>query len=351
MGKEVILKDSNVLNKKYYWLIRAADKGIKEAQKELADSYLTGSNGLEKSSLKADYWKKEFEKIDIPKPKKKTKIEKIQVVKSTGVIVNDEVEKPSQPIIELSEETLALYKSAESGVVDSEFLLAEKYATGNEVKSDDVKAFEWYLKAANHGSLKAMVSVGIAYKNGIGTPKNEELAFEWFERAVEKKYVAAQFEIGVCYLEGIGITPNKRIAFMWLDKAIEAGYTKAESYVADCYLNGFGVLKDSLKAKEYYEKAAAKNSGYAQYKLGEMYAANGLTIEKDEKKAAQWYEKAAANGQEDAEYMLGYYYAYGHGGKKINLDKAREFLNRSAKKGNKFAIAGLKKIFNEEVAK
>ena len=346
MNKELILKDSSVLNKQYYWLIKAADKGNKEAQKELAESYLTGSNGLEKNQVKAEYWKRVYEKVETPKTSVvKTVVRPIDVTK---VDIHKEISQPVKPINELSEEMLALVKSAESGVVDSEFFLAEKYATGTDVSKDDKKAFEWYLKAANHDLERAMVSVGISYKEGIGVNKNDELAFEWFERATDKEYLPAQFELGACYLEGVGATPNKRVAFMWIDKALEGGYTKAETYVGDCYLNGFGVLKDSLRAKALYEKAAAKNSGYAQYKLGEMYASNGLTIDKDEVKAAKWFEKAAANGQSDAEYMLGHYYAFGHGGKKINLDKAHDLFIKSAKKGNRFAIASLKKIFNEE---
>ena len=348
MSKELILKDSSVLNKQYYWLIKAADKGNKEAQKELAESYLTGSNGLEKSQIKAEYWKKQYERAEEPKVKK---VVKTVVVPAnvTQVEIPANVAKPAKPVNELSEEILALVKSAESGIVDSEFLLAEKYASGNDVKKDDKKAFEWYLKAANHGLERAMVSVGISYKEGFGVEKNDELAFEWFERAADKEYLPAIFELGACYLEGVGATPNKRVAFMWLDKALEGGYTKAETYVGDCYLNGFGVLKDSLKAKELYEKAATKNSGYAQYKLGEMYASNGLSIVKDEVKACKWFEKAVVNGQPDAEYMLGHYYAFGHGGKKVNMEKAHDLFVKSAKKGNRFAIAALKKNFNEEV--
>ncbi len=57
--------------------------------------------------------------------------------------------------------------------------------------------------------------------------------------------------------------------------------------------------QDYLKAKAWYEKAAAQGHAIAQYNLGITFS-NGLGVPQDYTKAREWYEKAAAQGHEMA---------------------------------------------------
>ena len=59
------------------------------------------------------------------------------------------------------------------------------------------------------------------------------------------------------------------------------------------YRHGHGVPQDYVKAREWYEKAAAKGSAGALRDLGRLYA-NGQGVEQDYVKAREWFEKAAA---------------------------------------------------------
>lgn len=343
--KAFVLEDNTVFNKGHYWLIKAADKGIKEAQKELADSYLFGLNGIEKNSVKADYWLKEYEKDSTEKmvPSEKVNIKKAETIKK------EEPKAETPPARNLSETTVQLLKAADRGVKESEFIIGEKYANGDEFEKNPYLAFDYYLKSANSGYDQAMVAVGLCYKTGQGVDKDEEIAFDWFTKAADLGFIPAFFQVGVCLLEGVGAVQNKKFGLEYLTRAMDQGYVRANTYLADEYIDGRLVRKDSIKARELFEQAAAKEDPYALYKLGEMYAGNGLSVEKNERKAAQYFAKAATLGQPDAEYMLGYYYTLGLGGRKQDMDKAYTLLKRAASKGNRLAISELKKLYDEEV--
>jgi TPR repeat protein len=60
----------------------------------------------------------------------------------------------------------------------------------------------------------------------------------------------------------------------------------------------------NLKAREWYEKAAAKDNTDAMVNLGSLYE-NGEGMPQDFAKAREWYEKAAANGYPEANEYLG----------------------------------------------
>lgn len=61
------------------------------------------------------------------------------------------------------------------------FNVGMSYDVGQGISQDDVKAFEWYLKAAECGNVDAMNKVAECYKNGKGIGKNDSKAFEWWE--------------------------------------------------------------------------------------------------------------------------------------------------------------------------
>ena len=63
--------------------------------------------------------------------------------------------------------------------------------------------------------------------------------------------------------------------------------------------NGQGVAQDYAKAREWYEKAAAKDNASAMINLGLLYA-NGQGVAQDYAKAREWYEKAAAKDNASA---------------------------------------------------
>jgi TPR repeat protein len=108
------------------------------------------------------------------------------------------------------------------------------------------------------------------------------------------------------------------------------------------YASGRGVAQDYAKAREWYEKAAARDAVSAMNNLGWLYA-NGQGVAQDYAKAREWYEKAAAKGDAPAMNNLGWLYRNGQGVAR-DYAKAREWYEKAADKGNTEAKAQLEKL-------
>lgn len=105
------------------------------------------------------------------------------------------------------------------------FSKAEKYRTGEKVKKDLQKAYEFYLKAANFGNTKAMTWLGLFEAQGLNGNKNIDESIKWFRRATEandnSEYCSIAFcMLGVCYMDGVGVTADESSAEQCFQKAI-----------------------------------------------------------------------------------------------------------------------------------
>lgn len=63
-----------------------------------------------------------------------------------------------------------LYPMAQTGNADAEELIGSMYALGTGVKRDDIRAFEWYLRASMRGHPGAQSGIGWYYEVGRGMP-------------------------------------------------------------------------------------------------------------------------------------------------------------------------------------
>ena len=71
-----------------------------------------------------------------------------------------------------------------------------------ERKQEDLKALE---AAAEEGDLDAQYRLGRSYYYGEdGAPKDGEKAFQWFSRAAEGGSIAAQYYLGLCCSREMG---------------------------------------------------------------------------------------------------------------------------------------------------
>jgi hypothetical protein len=62
--------------------------------------------------------------------------------------------------------------------------MGKMYAKGKGVEANDVKAFNWYLKAANNGSKDAHLKLASYYQEGLGVKKDVLQATYWLLRSV-----------------------------------------------------------------------------------------------------------------------------------------------------------------------
>ncbi|MBT6416823.1 tetratricopeptide repeat protein [Candidatus Puniceispirillum sp.] len=74
-----------------------------------------------------------------------------------------------------------LWPAARSGNADAEELIGVMYAMGLGVKQDDIRAFDWYLRASMKGHPGAQSGVGWYYEVGRGMPAPDLVrAYMWY---------------------------------------------------------------------------------------------------------------------------------------------------------------------------
>ncbi|NKC16525.1 MAG: sel1 repeat family protein [Gammaproteobacteria bacterium] len=74
-----------------------------------------------------------------------------------------------------------LLPAARSGNADAEELIGVMYAMGLGVERDDVRAFDWYLRASMKGHPGAQSGVGWYYEIGRGMPAPDLVrAYMWY---------------------------------------------------------------------------------------------------------------------------------------------------------------------------
>ena len=106
------------------------------------------------------------------------------------------------------------------------------------------------------------------------------------------------------------------------------------------YQNGEGVAKDYVKAREWYEKAAAAGESYAMNNLGLLYQ-NGLGVPQDYAKAREWREKAAKRATGSAKRELAALARQGKGGP-ADFPRAAKLLLEAGNANNTAAVQHLR---------
>lgn len=100
---------------------------------------------------------------------------------------------------------LELYeKAAAAGHVEAMYYLAEFYEKNAASKADHLKAFLYFLLAAEAGKTVAQKEVGCYYLNGLAVEKNEAYAMFWLSMAADSGEPAAR-----ALLEKVGGTAEK----------------------------------------------------------------------------------------------------------------------------------------------
>jgi len=186
--------------KRSFYLVKAAESGIRNAEKELSSAYCYGREkyGIEANAEKALYW--------------------------TELV-------------------------AEKGTAEEQSYLGYCFSKGcSSLKKDPVKAAYWYTKAAERGDEEAQMQIGLAYVYGNGVEKNEEKAAYWFTKAAEQGSSGAQFNLGVFYTDGTGVEKSIEKAFYWYSKSAEQGYDVAQYNLGCFYYDGRAGEKKSRKS-------------------------------------------------------------------------------------------------------
>jgi len=170
--------------------------------------------------------------------------------------------------------------------------------------------------------------------------------FALFETGAKIGDPWAARKLGSAYAVGIAGAKDFAKAREWYEKAAAKDDPAAMNSLGVIYADGQGEPQDYAKAREWFEKAAAKDDAKATSNLGWLYS-NGYGVPQDYAKAREWFEKAAAKDDAGAMNSLGVIYTYGYG---VPLDyaKVRERYAKAAAKDDASANSALERLLVRE---
>ena len=191
---------------------------------------------------------------------------------------------------------------AKQGSVTAMYNLGCYYSEGDHVEQDDVKAFEWWQKAADLNHTKAISNVLWAFYNEKGVKRNRVKEMKYVRLAAENGDESSYLYLANSYAYGVGLVKNPDKAFKWYRKAYDSGNKDAVIQLGYCYSDGIGVEKNSTTAIKYFEEAAFAGDSSAVTSLNLEYGWRGL---KNYRKALMW---DLVGGTLDGEHIdLDYY--------------------------------------------
>ncbi len=166
--------------------------------------------------------------------------------------------------------------------------------TYEEAREDAYERLEIYLKQRSNGMESFNMAVK-AYES-----KEYERAYGLFEEAVDESS-DAMVNLAFMHMKGNGCTPSQEKAKEWFEKAAEKDNGYALNSLGIFYEKGMGVIADEEKAFEYYKRAADTGHIDAQAKTGILYRQKG-----DSAKAMQYLITAAHNDNAQAQEIITY---------------------------------------------
>ena len=225
-----------------------------------------------------------------------------------------------------------------------------------------VKGIALIIAAANLGSAKAMIQMGVMYSSGLGKLLSEdfvegteaELALSWYVKAADagEKELAASAIASDAFSYFLGsddssIKEDDSVALTYFQKAAEYGDPSAINMMVAFYIYGFGVEADPFKALELEDRLASTGDVEALAAMEEyayaFYSGNREGIDINFGIAFAYYEKLTEYNNERAMYNIGLLYEYGLG---VSADhaKAIEWLTKAKAAGYRPAEAALAEL-------
>lgn len=226
------------------------------------------------------------------------------------------------------------------------------YEVAAGTKKDNLRAYQFYRKAASLGEPLAMHKLALILLYGkLEQKKNLKEGISWLKRATasaSQEHPESLYDLAQCYEKEGGcpvVIPDEAYAFELYSKAAHFGYAPAQYRLGAAYEFGlFGCPIDASLSVRWYCKAAEQGLADAELALSGWYlsGAEGVLRQSDAD-AYLWARKAAERGHAKAEYSVGHFYEIGVG-VSISLDDAKFWLQRSASKGYKRAKQKLKEL-------
>lgn len=277
------------------YLLRAAEKGLPNAQLYVGNIYMTG-DGLTKNAEQAVYWYR------------------------LGA---------------------GHYDGKDNGITNAQWNLAQCYREGNGTPVNYFQALYWYGEAASRGLKTKFTklitdtipnSPFVAYMKGMKAyqAKDFDAALKQFKIVKKAKIADGKVMEGAIYANPDYKKFNLKKGVKLLKEAAKTN-SQAMYLLGAMYEAGKGVEKDMTTAIDYLTKAADAGFGPAECALADIYY-EGRVVDQDYEKAFALYHKAYQQGEltENAAKRLSNCYKEGKGVEKDDA-MAEELLKINTK--------------------
>lgn len=104
---------------------------------------------------------------------------------------------------------------------------ADEFARGLSAynAADYQTAFDAWYPLADENDAKAQAALAFLYLKGLGVQQDDVRAADWYRRAAQLGRPEAQFFLGTLYYLGRGVPQNDRLAHVWCEIALAGGIT------------------------------------------------------------------------------------------------------------------------------
>lgn len=205
-------------------------------------------------------------------------------------------------------------------------------------------AYNLALPRAESGDPAAQTLVAEILARGLGMRRDDKGAAGWYQRAAEQGVPEAQFQYALMLLDGKFVKKDTKEAYALMEAAAQAGNRLAEFNLAQMIVNRENNDAGIAKAITYYQRAAEAGLADAQYAMAQVYlnGAGGKKADMDE--ARNWLTLAARQNYDTAQLDLGTWLVEGRGGAR---DEKNGFgwMKRAAEGGNVAAQNRLAKLY------
>lgn len=178
---------------------------------------------------------------------------------------------------------------------DTLYTVAKIYEEGIELRKDEIRAAELYIKVANIGYWNAFNAV----KNLA--LKGNKLAQDWIKIEAAKGNREAEYTLGKMYEDGIGVQKDEEeAAKLYISVANQMLFW--EDPFAYEALNRLALRGNNI-AQSWAIEISKNDNQQAEYTLAQMYE-HGAGVERDEDQAVELYIKIANQEHKSASHCI-----------------------------------------------
>lgn len=288
------------------WFKKSAEQGYPQAAYELAEMYHIGKLGNDQRSNCISWYLKAAAQGNADAQTMVAQLQKYY---------------PNNPLLASVDPIDALRKSAEQNDLNAQFDLAWRFHHGDGVPKDDVEAFKWMEKAAQHEispvtrTIDAHYYLGVMYEKGEGVTNNLAKACELYQQAAVGGNKPEPFiRLGQMYEKGEGVPQDDSLAatnyfvatqFGFFPTSDDTARSTAIEGLLNLYIQGKGLPGDKTVIEQQLDeiKRTPITTGKGQMLFGEIYFQN-KAVTQNLVEAAAWIRLAANQGFSDAQDKL-----------------------------------------------